>query len=110
MGQRAKVGYDFDAIGRVTVQREYDAQAAPTKTTNFTYDAAGNLLTWNDGTYSATRSYDDVERLSSETVNYGSFNLHMPIPTTATTRSRRTPVRTARPSSTATTLRACWRV
>lgn len=70
-----KVGYDFDAIGRVTVQREYDAQAAPTKTTNFTYDAAGNLLTWNDGTYSATRSYDDVERLSSETVNYGSFNL-----------------------------------
>lgn len=70
-----KVGYDFDAMGRVTAQREYDARAALTKTTSFTYDAASNLLTWSDGTYSATRRYDDVDRLSSEIVNYGSFNL-----------------------------------
>ncbi|WP_418119350.1 RHS repeat-associated core domain-containing protein [Variovorax sp. 350MFTsu5.1] len=70
-----KVGYDFDAVGRVTAQREYDARAALVKTTRFTYDAAGNLLTWNDGTYGAARSYDDVDRLSSETVSYGSFSL-----------------------------------
>lgn len=70
-----KVGYDFDAVGRVTSRREYDAQATLVKTTSFTYDAAGNLLTWNDGSYSAARSYDDVDQLSSETVNYGSFSL-----------------------------------
>jgi RHS repeat-associated protein len=70
-----KVGYEFDAVGRVTAQREYDAQDALVRTTAFAYDAAGNLLTWNDGTYGATRSYDDVDRLSSETVNYGGFGL-----------------------------------
>ncbi|MGF6349825.1 RHS repeat-associated core domain-containing protein [Variovorax sp. W2I14] len=70
-----KVAYDLDAVGRIAAQREYDAQATLTKTTSFTYDAAGNLLTWNDGTYSAARTYDDANQLSSETVNYGSFNL-----------------------------------
>ncbi|MBB3178448.1 RHS repeat-associated core domain-containing protein [Variovorax sp. Sphag1AA] len=69
------VTYDFDAIGRVTTQREYDISATLVKTTSFTYDDAGNLLAWDDGTYSSSRSYDDADRLSGETVKYGAFEL-----------------------------------
>lgn len=66
-----KVSYTFDEVGRVTQFREYDAQGALRKTTAFTYGPSGNLLTWNDGTNSALRSYDDADRLASESVTYG---------------------------------------
>ena len=69
-GNGQKVAYTFDALGRVAQHREYDAAAALIKTTAYTYDAAGNLLTWNDGTNSALRSYDDADRLASETITW----------------------------------------
>lgn len=67
-GQQVK--YTYDDIGRIAQQQEFNAQSALQKTTNYSYDASGNLLTWNDGQYSATRTYDDNDRLSSETVSY----------------------------------------
>lgn len=70
-----KVVNEFDAVGFVTTRREYDDQAVLKKTTVFTYDAVGNLLTWSDGTHSADRTYDDADQLASETVNFGAFGL-----------------------------------
>ena len=69
-----KVEYQHDADGRLTQQKEYAAGGALAKTTSFDYDQEDNLLGWSDGRYSATLSYDDAERLSSETVHYGSFS------------------------------------
>ncbi|MCW8199631.1 hypothetical protein D8B23_14675 [Verminephrobacter aporrectodeae subsp. tuberculatae] len=66
-----KIAYDHDAVGRVIQHREYDAQGSLKKTTRYSYDAADNLLTWNDGHYASVRIYDDVGRLSSETITYG---------------------------------------
>ena len=66
-----KVAYTYDIVGRVTQHQEYDAQGALQKTGTYTYDEAGNLLTWNDGTFSALRSYDDADQLTKETVTYG---------------------------------------
>ena len=64
-----KVQYSYDDAGRITRQQEFNAQAALTKTTTFTYDEADNLLTWSDGQAGATRVYDDADQLSSEAVS-----------------------------------------
>lgn len=66
-----KVAYTYDNGGRVNQHQEYDAQSTLQKTVAYTYDEAGNLLTWNDGTFSALRRYDDADRLTNETVTYG---------------------------------------
>ena len=49
--------YAYDAYNQLT-QVYYGGQAAPVKTVTFTYDNAGNMLTWNDGPLSATYLYD----------------------------------------------------
>ena len=67
--------YTYDAANRLT-QINYYADAAdpaPAKTVEFTYDNAGNLLTWNDGTASDTYTYDDLNRKLTDTVNFGPF-------------------------------------
>lgn len=66
-----KVTYGYDNVGRVNQHQEHDAQGALQKTVTYTYDEAGNLLTWSDGTFSALRSYDDADQLTNETVTYG---------------------------------------
>ena len=66
-----KVTYGYDNGGRANQHQEYSAQGALQKTVTYTYDEAGNLLTWNDGTFSALRSYDDADQLTNETVTYG---------------------------------------
>jgi len=66
-----KVSYSYDAAGRITQHQEHDAQGVLQKTATYTYDEAGNLLGWNDGTYSAQRTYDDADRLTKETITYG---------------------------------------
>ena len=70
----AKVEYEHDADGRLTVQKEYVPGGALVKTTTFSYDAEDNLIGWSDGQYSATLSYDDADRVLSETLNYGAFS------------------------------------
>jgi len=45
----------------------------PVKTVNFTYDNLGNIKTYDDGTTSATYTYDDLQRKIEESVGYGTF-------------------------------------
>ncbi len=43
------------------------------KTGVFTYDNAGNLKTWTDGSASGSFTYDDLNRKLTDTVNFGTF-------------------------------------
>lgn len=45
----------------------------PVKTVTFTYDNAGNLTGYDDGTTSGIYDYDNAYRKISETVNFGPF-------------------------------------
>jgi len=71
-GQRIEYGYD-DA-NRMTEIRHYNSSNTLVKTIALTYDNAGNLKTYSDGTTSASYSYDDTYRKISETINFGSFS------------------------------------
>jgi len=71
-----KISYEYNAINRL-VKVEYfnpGDHVNPVKTVDFTYDKLGNVLTHDDGTTSATYTYDDLQRKISETVNYGPFS------------------------------------
>lgn len=70
-----RIAYEYDAAGRLTTRRAYSETNQLTQTVSFGYDAADNLTSWNDGTASAALIYDDDDRLTSETVNYGAFSL-----------------------------------
>lgn len=57
---------------------EYYANATDTeaqKTVSFDYNDANLLTGYDDGTYSATYTYDDMQRPASETTHYGAFSL-----------------------------------
>jgi RHS repeat-associated protein len=66
-----KVVYTYDDSGRISQQRDYDAQVLLKNTIGYSYDAAGNMLTWSDDQYASVRTYDNADRLSSEVVSYG---------------------------------------
>jgi RHS repeat-associated protein len=72
-----KVAYQYDALTRLTQVDYYAASDhnTPVKTVSFTYDVVGNLLSYSDGTMSATYTYDVLGRQLSKTVNYGPFSL-----------------------------------
>ena len=72
-----KTVYDYDDAGRLTQIRYYAAgdHTAAVKTVDFTYDAAGNLKSYSDGTTSGTYIYDGLHRKIAETVDYGAFQL-----------------------------------
>ena len=67
--------YSYDASNRLTRIRYYaDASDPdPAKTVEFTYDNAGNLLTWNDGSASGTYTYDALNRKLTDNVDFGPF-------------------------------------
>lgn len=70
------IAYYYDDAGRITRHREFAASSGDlVKTVDYSYDEAGNLTGWNDGSISAIRRYDNADRLTSETVNYGGFSL-----------------------------------
>jgi RHS repeat-associated protein len=72
-----KIAYQYDALDRLTQVDYYAAtdHNTPVKTVRFSYDAVGNLLSYDDGTTSASYRYDALQRKLSETVNYGPFAL-----------------------------------
>jgi large repetitive protein len=72
-GQR--IEYSYNAVNRLTRVRYYAAgnHANPIKTVDFAYNNLGSLLTYDDGTTSATYTYDDLQRKISENVDYGPF-------------------------------------
>ena len=67
--------YTYDAAGRVTAINYPAANGVPAKSVSFTYDANGNLLTYNDGITSGTYTYDANNRKLTDAVNYGAFTL-----------------------------------
>lgn len=74
-GQRTH--YVYDDAGQLT-RREYFSTAdgtVPEQAVDFSLDATGNLVAWNDGKFSGTFVYDDLQRKIDETVNYGNFAL-----------------------------------
>lgn len=71
-----KTIYTYDEAHRQTSVQYFAAAATnPAQTITYTYDATGNLTAWNDGTISATLTYDILNRKLKETVNYGPFTL-----------------------------------
>ncbi|MCG8637232.1 MAG: fibronectin type III domain-containing protein, partial [Desulfobacterales bacterium] len=70
-----KTLYIYDDANRLT-SILYFADAAdttPSKTVVFTYDNAGNLKTWNDGSASGLFTYDEMNRKLTDSVNFGPF-------------------------------------
>lgn len=69
--------HEYDNVGRVVQTRYFSATdlITPVKTVSYTYDAVGNLLSYEDGTTSAQYLYDAMSRKILETVDYGSFSL-----------------------------------
>ncbi len=74
-----KTGYSYDATGRLTHIDYYAAASdnTPVKSVSFSYDMSGNLTGYDDGTTSATYSYDAAGRKISESVNFGTFTKTM---------------------------------
>ena len=72
-----KISYDYNKINKISQVRYYEAgdHDNPVKTVDFTYDELGNIKTYNDGITSAEYTYDDLQRKTGETVDYGSFSL-----------------------------------
>jgi RHS repeat-associated protein len=71
-----KAEYLYDDAGRNTTIKHYATSAAttPAKTVALNYDAANLLDGYDDGTSSATYTYDELNRKTLETVNYGGFS------------------------------------
>jgi large repetitive protein len=66
----------YDVANRLITQQHYAPGATEAqRTVSYTYDANDNLTGWSDATLSATLSYDENNRKTEETVNYGSFSL-----------------------------------
>ena len=73
-GQR--IEYAYDAVNKLTHALYYaaDDHTTPVKTIAFTYNELGSLTSYNDGTTEGTYAYDDLQRKTSETINYGAFS------------------------------------
>ena len=63
--------YAYDAAGKQTSISYSSTVSVPASTVTFTYNKAGMLLTWGDGTASGQFEYDQNYRKTSETVNFG---------------------------------------
>ncbi len=61
--QTATVTYTYDALHRLKDEVRTGADAYEN---HFTYDAAGNRLTWNDGVGTTTYTYDAADRLTQD--------------------------------------------
>ncbi len=69
-----KTEYDYNNAGQLDETRYYDASLTLVKTVSFTYDDAGNLEGYNDGTTSAVYVFDKAGRKTSETVTCGGYS------------------------------------
>jgi YD repeat-containing protein len=67
--------YGYDKAGRLTTIRYFSGpdDQEPVKTVALTYDEAGNLKGYDDGSSSAEYTYDAVYRKTEETVDFGPF-------------------------------------
>ncbi len=73
--ENRKTAYGYDDAGRLTGVSYFavSTDAVPIKTVTFAYDNVGNLTGYADGTTTGTYVYDDLNRKTSETIDYGAF-------------------------------------
>jgi YD repeat-containing protein len=69
--QTATVTYTYDALHRLKDEVRTGADASEN---HFTYDAAGNRLTWNDGFGTTTYTYDAADRLAQAGTTTYTYN------------------------------------
>lgn len=74
-GQVARLTYDISNRLSKTEYFESAAATQPAKVIDYSYNAVGSLTTYDDGQTRGTYSYDNLQRLLSEVVNYGPFSL-----------------------------------
>jgi len=69
--------YSYDDAGRRIAETHFTATSAitPVKTINYSYNERSALTGYNDSTTSAAYTYDNLQRKTQETVNYGAFSL-----------------------------------
>ncbi|MCF8029330.1 MAG: PQQ-binding-like beta-propeller repeat protein [Desulfohalobiaceae bacterium] len=74
-GQRTV--YEYNTAGELTGVKHYASSGAttPEKTVSLSYDEAGHLVSYDDGTTSGSYSYDAFGRRTNSTVDYGPFQL-----------------------------------
>ncbi|TGO02072.1 hypothetical protein PN36_31005 [Candidatus Thiomargarita nelsonii] len=53
-----KVEYVYDALSRLVQVSYFDSASVLVKTVTFSYDAVGNLLSYDDGVTSGSYGYD----------------------------------------------------
>jgi RHS repeat-associated protein len=71
-----RVQYDYDSRNLPVELRYYGpGKGSASRTVRLGYDAAGNLVSYEDGTTSAKYSYNALGRKTGATVEYGSFSL-----------------------------------
>lgn len=63
-----KLDFEFDPGGRLSTRRSYRADGSLELTDTFTWDAGNRLTGWSTQNASSLRTYDDANRLLSETV------------------------------------------
>jgi len=61
--------YQYDAYNQLT-QIDYP----DSKMVTFSYNGVGNIITWNDGTFSGSTNYDKLSRPLQVTTNYPGFS------------------------------------
>jgi len=72
-----KIVHSHDELNRLLKTEYYlsSTDTVPTKTITYSYNKVGSLTGYDDLVTSATYAYDDLQRRTGETVNYGSFSL-----------------------------------
>jgi RHS repeat-associated protein len=72
-----KITYAYDDADRLVATQEFatSADTTPAKTVTYAYEARDLLTAWDDGQASGTLVYDELARLTSETVDFGPFSL-----------------------------------
>jgi YD repeat-containing protein len=72
--------YEYDADNRLITSRTFSDSSQTSDnanaetTVNYNYDAANNLISYNDGSVQGSYNYDAADRLIEFTINYGSFS------------------------------------
>jgi RHS repeat-associated protein len=71
-----RIVYIYDDAGRLTQAEHFAADTVLAESvTTYAYDEADNLTGWSEGGFSASMVYDDLDRQTSETIDYGAFSL-----------------------------------
>ncbi|MCU7905836.1 MAG: RHS domain-containing protein, partial [Candidatus Thiodiazotropha sp. (ex Epidulcina cf. delphinae)] len=73
-GRRTVNTYD-DADQLISQAHYAPGVTEPERSVSYSYDLNGNLTAWSDGSLSAAVQFDENNRKTQETVNYGTFSL-----------------------------------